>query len=63
MSEREVDLEVLEMLGVRPVWVDDLRADALILTKRGLVLIETLIDDAGLHEIVEAVEREIMATA
>lgn len=49
------DLPLLYLLGVRPVWVDDLRTDALILIEDRLVLIRTGLDSCRVSRVIDQV--------
>jgi hypothetical protein len=48
-------LAVLEAIGARPLLVADLEADALLLLRYGLVLVNADLDDEALERVVERV--------
>ena len=49
------DLPLLDLLGIRPVWVDDLRTDALILIEDRLVLIRAGLSSCRITQVVDQV--------
>jgi len=55
-------LPLLDLIGVRPIWVEGLTADALLLLRYGLVLINPDLDAAALARVTDRTLAEVTAT-